>query len=224
MSKVIVFGTGQTAEIAYHYLKHDSTYDVVAFTADKEYIKDKTFMKLPLIPFDKISKVYSPTQYKMFVALSYKNLNRLRADKYMQAKKKGYELVSYISSQSGIIGKIKTGDNCFILENQVIQPFSNIGNNVFIWGGVLIGHHSKIGDHTWITSETSIGGNTVIGPYCFIGMNATIGHMKLIGKNCFIGANTLITKDVPDNSVFIEKETKPYFLDSKKFLKITKMK
>lgn len=224
MSKVIIFGCGQTAEIVYHYLKSDSKYKIVAFTADSKFIKQDTFLGLPLLPFNNIEIKYPPKKYKMFVAISYQGLNSLRAQKYFAAKKKRYELISYISSESGIIGKINHGDNCFILENQVIQPYAKIGSNVFIWGGVLIGHHSLIGDHNWITSETAIGGNCTVGNYCFIGMNATISHMVSIGNRNLIGANTLIAKNTKDNSVYIAKETPPYFLNSEQFFKITKMK
>ncbi len=224
MSKVIIFGSGQTAETVYHYLINDSNHKIVAFTADAEFIKKKTFMGLPLIPFNTIEKAFPPTEFNMFVAMSYHNLNRLRAIKYNQAKQKKYRLISFISTKSGIVGDIQIGDNCFILESQTIQPYVKIGNNVFIWGGVLVGHHSKIGDHSWLTSESCIGGNSIIGPYCFLGMNSTIGHMVNVGRESFIGAGTLVTKNTKEKSVYIAKATEPYLLDSTKFLKITKMK
>lgn len=224
MSKVVIFGAGQTAEIVYHYLTNDSNDKVVAFTINKKLIKKKSFKGLPIVPFENIEEIYPPKEFKMFIAISYQNLNRLRASKYNQAKQKKYKLISYISSKSGIEGEIQTGDNCFILENQVIQPYSKIGNNVFIWGGVLVGHHSIIGDHSWLTSESSIGGNAVIGPYCFLGMNSTISHMVTVGSQSFIGANTLVTKNTKEKAVYIAKGTEPYPLNSDQFLKITKMK
>lgn len=33
--KVVIFGTGSFAEVAYYYLVKDSPYDVVGFTAEK---------------------------------------------------------------------------------------------------------------------------------------------------------------------------------------------
>jgi len=224
MSKIIIFGTGQVAEIAYHYLTNDSPHEIVAFTADSKFIKDKSFFGLPLVPFETIEKTFPPEKFQMFVAMGYKDLNRIRAKKYNEAKEKKYKLISYVSSKSGIIGSLEIGDNCFILENQSIQPYAKIGNDVFIWNGVLVGHHSSIGDHCWLTSEAGIGGDTVIGPYCFVGMNATIGHMITVGKESFIGANTLVTKNAKEKSVYITKDTEPYLLNSDKFLAITKMK
>jgi len=224
MSKVLIFGAGQTAKIAYQYIKNDSSHKIVAFTANAEFIKDKTFLGLPLVPFETIEEIFPPEEFKMFVAMSYHSLNRLRASKYDEAKKKKYKLISYVSSKAGIIGDVQIGDNCFILENQSIQPYVKIGNNVWIWSGVLVGHHTVIGDHCWLTSEVSIGGNAKIGSYCFLGMNATVGHMVTIGQESFIGASTLITKNAKEKSVYIAKDTEPYPLDSDRFLMITKMK
>lgn len=66
------------------------------------------------------------------------------------------------------------GDNCFVFENQTIQPFVKIGNDVIIWSGNHIGHHSMIGDHCFISSHVVISGNVKIEPYCFLGVNSSI--------------------------------------------------
>ena len=36
----------------------------------------------------------------MFVAVSYSAVNKVRADKYAEAKQKGYELISYVNSKA----------------------------------------------------------------------------------------------------------------------------
>jgi ssRNA-specific RNase YbeY (16S rRNA maturation enzyme) len=38
---LIIVGIGEFAEIAYEYFTHDSPYNVVAFSAEKEYIDKK---------------------------------------------------------------------------------------------------------------------------------------------------------------------------------------
>lgn len=222
MSKIVVFGAGKIADQAYFYLTNDSPHDVVAFTVDESYITKKELSGLPVVPFEGIEDKYPPHEFKMFVAIGYQNLNRLRATKYREAKDKGYELISYISSRASNFGNVEIGDNCFVLENAVIQPCSKIGNNVFIWSGNHIGHHAKVGDHCYISGQAIISGNTTIGPYCFIGVNATIGHEITIGRECLIGAGSLVTKNVDAKSVYITQDTPKYRLDSSSFLKLTK--
>ena len=224
MPKVVIFGTGQTAEIAFYYLEQDSNYTVAAFTADAEYIKEASFNGQPVVPFEEVAEAFPASEYDMFVALSYKDLNRVRAAKYKEAKDKHYRLISYVSSKSNLVGDVPIGDNCMILESQSIQSYARIGNNVAIFGGVNLGHHSAVGDHCWVASGVSIGGNTIVGQHCFLGLNATIGHMIAVGADCFLGAGSRVTKNCQDGSVFIEKDTDRYRLDSHQFVQITGLK
>jgi hypothetical protein len=39
MTKVVVFGVGQLAEVVHFYLSHDSPHEVAAFTVDNQYQK-----------------------------------------------------------------------------------------------------------------------------------------------------------------------------------------
>ncbi len=218
IEKVVVFGSGQIAEIAYFYLVNDSPYKVVAFTVDGEYIKEDALLGLPLVPFEEIGKIYPPDEYKMFVSISYRNLNHLRAEKYYEAKQKGYELISYISSKAFTWPGLVVGDNCFIFENNVIQPYVRIGNNVILWSGNHIGHHSVIEDHCFITSHVVISGSGRIEPYCFLGVNASIADNITISKECIIGAGALITNTTPEKGVYIGQPTERHPLNSDDYL------
>ena len=220
MTKVVIFGTAKLAELAHFYLTHDSPYEIVAFTVNENFIKDKEFMGLPIIPFEEIEKSYPPDRFKMFIAIGYRKLNTIRADKYNEAKNKGYKLISYVSSKAIHWGDTEIGDNCFILENQIIQPFVKIGNDVILWGGNHFGHDVVIGDHCWISSHVVICGGVSIGPYSFIGVNATIRDDVTIGRECIIGAGALILNNTHDKEVYIAKPTELYRLDSTRFEKM----
>ena len=54
MEKVIIFGIGDISQIAHLYLSEDTSYEVVAFTMDKEYIKEDTFLGLPVVAFENL--------------------------------------------------------------------------------------------------------------------------------------------------------------------------
>ncbi|MCK4332522.1 MAG: acetyltransferase [Thermoplasmatales archaeon] len=200
--KVVIFGTGSFAEVAYYYLMKDSPYDVVSFTADRDLIKMREKFGLPVVPFEEVKKLYPPIEFKMFVAIAYSKVNKVREEKYQQAKEKGYELISYICSKAIVWDNVETGDNCFIFEANVIQPFVKIGNDVIIWSGNHIGHHTTIGDHCFIASHAVISGHVKIEPYSFIGVNATIIEGITIDNECLIGAGALITKNTQEKGVY----------------------
>jgi sugar O-acyltransferase (sialic acid O-acetyltransferase NeuD family) len=203
MKDLIIFGSAEIADLAYYYFKHDSSYRVVAFTVDDAYIKADSFNGLPLIPFSQVGGLFSSETHHMHVALSYIRLNQLREEKYTQAKAAGYTLASYVCSKSVTWSDLAIGDNCFILENQTIQPTVTIGNNVMIWSGNHLGHGSAIGDHTYIASHVVISGHCNIGKRCFFGVNATVKDFTEIGDDCFVAMDASITRNLKDGSVVL---------------------
>src|SRR5687768_13894092 len=157
MKPVILFGIGEHAEVAHFYFQHDTDRKVKAFTVDQGYIKENSWQGLPVVPFETIADHFPPDAYDMFVAIGYNQVNKVRREKYLAAKEKGYALPGYVSSRATIWSK-DIGDNCFILEDNTIQPFVRIGNNVTLWSGNHIGHHSVIEDHCFVTSQVVISG------------------------------------------------------------------
>lgn len=224
MAKIVIFGAGKIADVAYYCIKNDSDHEIVAFTLDGQYLTETQKLGLPVVPFEEVESKYPPDAYEMFVAVGYQDLNRFRAQKYQEAKQKGYRLISYVSSRASNFGEVEVGDNCFVLEFAVIQPGATVGSNVFIWSGNHVGHHASVGDHCYIAGNVVISGSTKVEPYCFIGVSANLGHEITIGRESFIGAGSLVTKNVEPKSVYITGDTPKFRLDSDSFLRLTKMK
>ena len=204
---LVIFGSGDIAQLAHYYFSTDSNYDVVAFTVDAAYVQDTTFCDLPVVAFENVASLYPPDQYHFFVALSYSKLNAIRKEKYLAAKALGYRLASYISSRASVLNQGAIGDNCFIFEDNTIQPFVKLGNNITLWSGNHIGHHSVIKDHTFIASHVVVSGGVEIGEQCFIGVNATLRDHIKIGDKCVLGAGTLLLADAEPEGVYIGTAT-----------------
>ena len=202
MAKVIIFGAGDIARLAHYYFTHDSEHEVVAFTVDEKYKQGDQFLGLPLIAFEEVAQHYTPAEFRMFVALSYARMNKIREEKYRQAKEKGYELVSYVSSRCSFLTEHPVGDNCFILEDNTIQPFVKIGNNVTLWSGNHIGHDAVIDDHCFLASHIVVSGYVHIGNNCFIGVNATLRNSITIAPETLIGMGAVIMQDTVAKGVY----------------------
>ncbi len=209
MSDVVIFGTGSFAQVVHFYLTHDSEHEIVAFTVNESYLKEREILGLPVVPFESLEHEFPPDFFKVFVAVGYKQVNRVRAAVYTEAKKKRYELISYISSKCTHWGDTIIGDNSFIFEDNTIQPFVTIGNDVVMWSGNHIGHHSTIGDHCFISSHVVISGHVKVGPFCFLGVNATIRDSINLGEACIVGAGALIMESTKEGEVYPAKRTKP---------------
>ena len=217
---LVIFGAGDIAQLAHYYFSMDSNYEVLAFTVDEAYLAATGFCGLPVIPFEQLANFYAPAAHEIFVALSYSRLNQLRKEKYLAAKALGYRIASYVSSNAAVLNEGRIGENCFILEDNTIQPFVTIGNNVTLWSGNHIGHHSTIHDHCFITSHVVISGGVDIGESCFIGVNATLRDHIRIGEKCVIGASALILADAEPEGVYISTATERSRVPSTRLRKI----
>lgn len=202
MANVIIFGIQDYAELAHFYLEHDSEHVVVAFCVDKDYVPDdRQFRGLPVIAFEEVEQVFPPDQFHFFAPMSPKNMNRARESVFLKIKAKGYRLISYVSSKATVFNN-KIGENCFILEDNTLQPFTDIADNVVLWSGNHIGHHGSIGAHVTVTSHVVMSGHCKIGPYSFLGVNATLRDNIAIGEGTFVAMATAIMKSTEAWSVY----------------------
>jgi len=200
--KVVVFGVLDTAELAHWYLENDSPYEVAAFTVNRVYLKDTSFKGLPVVPFEEVETHFSPSDYSFFAPMTGVKMNTLRKKIYEEGKAKGYQYISYVSSKATVCGN-KIGENCFILEDNTLQPFTELGNNIVMWSGNHIGHHGKIDDHVFFTSHVVLSGHCHVKERAWFGVNSTIRDFTTIGEGCLIAMGSLITKSTEDGSFYM---------------------
>lgn len=207
--KLVIIGAGEFAAIAYEYFTYDSDYTVVAFSVESEYLKESEFNGLPLVDFNDLDNLYPPSDYHAFVAIPASNLNQLRTRFYKKLKEQGYTLATYISSHAFVWRNAEVGENCFIFENNTIQPFVKIKDNVIIWSGNHIGHQSVVNEHVFISSHVVISGYCNIGEGCFLGVNSTFNDHTSIAPYCVLGSTSLVNKRLEEeNKVYIGSPAK----------------
>lgn len=206
--RVIIFGVLDTAELAHYYLTHDSPHEVVAFTVHGKYIKEKTFHGLPVVPFESLEQHYPPGEYMLFAPMTAKKMNRMREAVYLEGKQKGYGYISYISSRATVCHN-EIGENCFILEDNTLQPFTKLGNNIVLWSGNHIGHHGEIKDHVFFTSHVVMSGHCTIEPYCFFGVNSTIRDYSHLAEGTLLAMSaSLVAQKTEPWGVYVGNPAK----------------
>jgi sugar O-acyltransferase (sialic acid O-acetyltransferase NeuD family) len=218
--RLVIFGSGDIAELAHFYFSIDTDYEVVAFTVDAQYLTADSLCGLPVVPFAQIAQLYPPAEFALFVALSYSKLNAVRKEKYLAGKALGYRLANYVSSHATVLNQGRMGDNCFIFEDNTVQPFVTIGSNVTLWSGNHIGHHSTIGDHSFISSHVVVSGGVTIGEQCFLGVNSTLRDHISIGDRCVVGAGALLLADAEADGLYIGQATARSVIASSQLKKI----
>jgi sugar O-acyltransferase (sialic acid O-acetyltransferase NeuD family) len=209
MKPVVLFGTGDFARIARVYLDADSPYSVAGFTVDDSYLQAPELDGLPVIPFGRLLETHPPDRYALFVAIGFSRVNQVRAEVYSRCRDQGYELISYVNSKADVWGELEHGDNCFVFEENVLQPNVCLGSDVILWSGNHIGHDSTIRDHCFLASHVVVSGNVEVGESCFIGVNATLRDGITVAPRCIIGAGALIMRDTQEGAVYSVRGTEP---------------
>jgi sugar O-acyltransferase (sialic acid O-acetyltransferase NeuD family) len=204
---LIIVGAGETAQLAYEYFTHDSDFNVIGFAVEKDHITHKTINGLPVIDIEQLQEKHPKDTIYVFIAISSGKLNRYRTHMYKRLKVLDYQFASYISSKAFIWPNVLIGENCFILEDNTIQPFVTIGNNVTLWSGNHLGHRTVVQDNCFISSHCVISGFCEIGANCFLGVNCTIEDEVKIANDNFIGAGALIQKNTVIQSLYQQKQT-----------------
>ena len=193
MARVVIFGQGRGADTAFRYLTRDSPHEICAFAADAAYITNRTFHGLPVVEYETLMSTHPPDGYHMFVPLGFQRMNRLRAERYLDAKARGYRFISYVSSRVSSLEEPRIGENCFILDGQLLNL------------------------------DVSIAGDVTVGDGCFLGVNASVSNGVRLGAHTFVGAQTIIDKDTPADSVYVSQPVQALPLKSEKFLAMLRL-
>lgn len=207
--KIVIVGDGETAELAYEYFTHDSPHEVVGFAVESAYKKRDEFFGLPVVAFEEIETHYSPDEYQAFAAISYTQLNRVRARMFKALKAKGYTCASIVSSHAFVWHNAEIGENCFIFENNVIQYKVKIGNNVVLWSGNHIGHQTVIEDNVFISSHVVVSGYCTIGANSFLGVNSSVANDVVIARDNIIAMGAVIHKNTEERKIYKGNPGKP---------------
>lgn len=115
-----------------------------------------------------------------------------------------------------ILPKAVIGNNCNICANVIIENDVIVGNNVTVksgvqlWDGVTLEDDVFIGPNVTFTNDIiprskhypKEFARTIIKKGASIGANVTIVAGHTIGEYSFIGAGSVVTKDIPANTVW----------------------
>ena len=201
--RLILIGTGTFAQVAYEYFTHDSPYEVVGFSVERDFIGAPNLFGVPVVPFEELTEHFPTGDHHFFVAITYFGLNNVRARLYELARGHGYRAASYVSPEAFVWKNVKLGEHCFVFEKVVIQPFATVGNDVIFWSGCFIGHHSTIANHCFVAAHSAVNGTVSVGEYSFLGANSTIANHVSVAENCIISAGSHVMSDVEKDQAII---------------------
>jgi sugar O-acyltransferase (sialic acid O-acetyltransferase NeuD family) len=219
-TRLVIVGDGEFAEIACEYFTHDSPYTVAGFAVERAFLTKSALFGLPVVALDEIERHFPAATHRAFVAVTYTQLNRVRARLYAAVKDKGYTSASYISNRAFVWHNATIGENCFVFENNVVQYRARIGDNCVLWSGNHVGHRAAIGNHCFLSSHVVVSGYCEIGESSFLGVNSCIADRVKVGRDCVIGAGAVIARDAEPGKIYKGDRDGPSKISSLAFFKV----
>jgi sugar O-acyltransferase (sialic acid O-acetyltransferase NeuD family) len=217
---LVLIGDSAFAEVAYEYFEAYSSYRVVAFAVEREFLSRESLFGLPVVALEDIAERYPPATHHAHVAVVYTQLNRLRARLVAVVSGMGYQLASFISPHAFVAPSACLGSHCFVFENNVIQSFVKIGDNVVLWSGNHIGHHTRLGNNVFVSSHVVMSGFCEVGDNCFFGVNAAIANNLRIAADCWIGPGVVISRDTAGGELFRVPAQEAAKVSARRFFRI----
>jgi sugar O-acyltransferase (sialic acid O-acetyltransferase NeuD family) len=191
---LVLVGAGEFAAIAYEYFTCDSDYEVIAFAVEAGHEPETVPAPLPVLTLDELRERHPPGSVRVHVAVTYTKLNSVRMRLFQTLKAWGYGFANFISPHAFVWRNVVLGENVFIFENNVVQPFCTIGDAVVLWSGNHIGHRTRIADGVYVSSHVVISGYCSIGARSFIGVNASFADHVELAEDCFVAMGACVTR------------------------------
>lgn len=158
--------------------------------------------------FDSFPILNNETQVKEFFIKSGNEFTigignpQLRFQLYTKFIKLGGIFCSTISPKADLGNyDVEIGIGSNILSNAIFSNSVKIGRGCIIYYNVTITHDCILHEFVELSPNVTLLGHVEVGSYTQIGASTTVLPKVKIGKNVVIGAGSVVTKDIPDNSI-----------------------
>ena len=199
--KILILGGGRGCVQVLDAILRSERHEVVGILDDNESLHGKKILGIKIL--GPISLVYELREKGIFdkLVISFSNDIDKRAELYESLKKQGFSFTNIIDRTVQIHSNVEIGTGNVIMANCRIGSCSIIGDNNFLSAFVNIEHHNIVGSHCTFGPGVMTSSRVQIGDKVKFGTGIFIEPGIKIGTNSIISSGSIITFDVPENSV-----------------------
>ncbi len=126
---------------------------------------------------------------------------QLRASIFQRFKALGYDFTKVVHPATTLAADVVLDEGVQVMAGAVVQTGARIGANVLINTCASVDHDCSIGHNVHIAPGVRLSGSVVVEEDVHIGTGATVIQSITIGRATLVGAGTVVTHDLPPNSV-----------------------
>lgn len=202
---IIIVGAGQHCRVVLYNIEMQGFYRPVCILDPNEKIWGKRVNNVFVEPgyhdfdcsfLEKIKKKYATNNF--IIGIGAMKLRRSIFNFFIE---QGWCACNVIHPDAVVSHSADIGTGVLIEAGCLITPSPTIGNNVVINTGSQVNHDNIVGDHVYIASGVILSGGVKVGENSLIDDGVIISLGRQVGSNCIIGAGSVVTKDIPNNSI-----------------------
>ncbi len=110
-----------------------------------------------------------------------------------------------VHPRADISSSAMVGAGTFVAANACVAALAKLDEGVIVNHGAVVDHDCSVGRAAHIAPGAVLGGSAQVGRLTLIGANATVLPGLHIGNNVIVGAGSVVSKDIPNNRVWIGK-------------------
>lgn len=198
---MLVVGSKGLAKEVLQTLAQLNRASYLAFYDDINFYEEKLlYSKYSILQSEQeVNDFFDNANFEFTIGIGNPNLRFRMYQKFLSLQG---SFVSVISPKA-IIGTedVIINEGCVILSNAILSNSTSLGKGCLVYYNVIITHDVKVGQFVELSPGATLLGNCSIDDFSHVGANATVLPNIKVGKNVIIGAGSVVTKDVPDNTV-----------------------
>lgn len=200
VKKTIILGISNfSSEVC--YLAEESGAAVVdAFTVNRKYIVNDTFMGKPVVAYEDLADMYRKDEVEIIVTIGYSNMNENRKMVFEMLEADGWTIGSYVSPDAAL-HDVTLGKGNIIFDNVQIRHNAKLGDGNILLANTIISHNCSIGSFNYFAGSVHILGNNVIGDCNFFGNSSIKTDGGIVGNCNLFGAGTVVHDNCEDKYV-----------------------
>lgn len=202
MKELLVFGTGDFADVVSYLLEQKLGRSIRAYIVDERYRTADTYQGKPLLSFERIQESYPPEACEVALGMIGKQMFRQRAEVFRRLCGMGYTAANVIDPTASVDTE-QIGAGNIIFAHASVEAHCRIGDGNIIWQNVVLPHHNQVGNFNNLAPSVSFSGYSRVGNHCFIGNNVCVKNRVEIADEAYIGAGAYVSQHVAPRKVIV---------------------
>ncbi len=199
---IIILGAGGHAKVVIEALLQSGR-KIIGLT-DPVQTESSEYFGVKFLGNDDAILHYSINEVVLVNAVGAIPDSNVRCELNERMEEKGFQFTQVIHPSAVIASDVKIAQGAQIMAGVVIQPSVSIGRSCIVNTGVVVEHDCVIHDYCHLAPGVTLSGNVAIGNRTYIGTGTSVIQGISIGQDSIIAAGSIIHKNIPEKTKFIQ--------------------